>query len=142
MSSKSPTRHVFLSKTMEQLKEEKKNLHMIFIDLEKAYKWYSILLYIAVEIEHSFLPSSTDGSPLFSSPKKKVFNSQGMTARVVKKRGIELTPPYFCKRKGCTKFAFSSTTRLEIVPGPIMKTGRMSRPLNEVIGMPLAGPPI
>lgn len=40
MSSRSATRHIFLSKTMEQLKEEKKNLPMIFIDLEKAYKWY------------------------------------------------------------------------------------------------------
>lgn len=40
MSSRSATRHIFLSKTMEQLKEEKKNLPMIFIDLDKAYKWY------------------------------------------------------------------------------------------------------
>lgn len=40
MSSRSATRHIFLSKTMEQLKEEKKILPMIFIDLEKAYKWY------------------------------------------------------------------------------------------------------
>lgn len=41
MSSRSATRHIFLSKTIEQLKEErKKNLPMIFMDLEKAYKWY------------------------------------------------------------------------------------------------------